>query len=375
VAAAALTALEPAVPWPAGAPVAAPPHARVGVPDAAALAPLSDAGRGAFAAAVGRLVAAGVEPHEVDLSSCFAAGALLYGGAFVAERFAAVGRFIADHRDAVDPAVATIILGAETISAAAYLADVERLRQLRARAAQQLAGCDALLVPTAAFQPTLEAVAREPIELVRELGRYTSFANLLGFCALALPAGEADGGQFGVTLLAPGFHDAVVFDLARVMAASPNGDAGSSVSSGPGRSARAGGSGRPPASSLLVVGAHLSGQPLNGQLIERGGVLVAPVRTSAEYRLYRLDTDPPKPGLVRCAPGDDGGAEIDGEVWVLPPAGLAELLAALPAPMAFGSVALADGCNVTGFLCEPAALAGAVEITASGGWRAHLAGS
>jgi allophanate hydrolase len=217
-------------------------------------------------------------------------------------------------------------------------------------------------------------VARAPIELVRELGRYTSFANLLGFCALALPAGEADGGQFGVTLLAPGFHDAVIFDLARIMAASPDGAVRSSVVSGSVRSPTAGGSGRPPAAALLVVGAHLSGQPLNGQLRERGGLLIGPVRTSAQYRLYRLDTDPPKPGLVRCAPGDNGGAEIEGELWALPVAGLGDLLAALPAPMAFGPVALANGSFATGFLCEPAAVERAVEITASGGWRAHIAG-
>ncbi|WP_425338533.1 allophanate hydrolase-related protein [Kitasatospora phosalacinea] len=131
---------------------------------------------------------------------------------------------------------------------------------------------------------------------------------------------------------------------------------------------------RPPTAPpvrLAVFGAHLTGQPLNGQLTALGGRFAAEVRTAPEYWMYALDTVPPKPGLVRVA---EGGAGLAGELWELPAAGLGALLAALPHPMTLGSVRLADGSTAPGFLCEPAALAGAVDVTASGGWAAHLAG-
>jgi allophanate hydrolase len=123
-----------------------------------------------------------------------------------------------------------------------------------------------------------------------------------------------------------------------------------------------------------VLGAHLRGQPLNSQLTDRGARFLAPARTAPGYRLYRLDTEPPKPGLVRTGEPDGGAPDgVAGELWALPPAGLASLLAGLPAPMALGPVTLADGRTVVGFLCEPAALHGAREITEFGGWPEYLA--
>jgi allophanate hydrolase len=119
---------------------------------------------------------------------------------------------------------------------------------------------------------------------------------------------------------------------------------------------------------LLVVGAHLSGMPLNYELLAVGGVLAGAVATAAEYRLHALDTTPPKPGLVR-----GGSAAIAGELWRLPAAGFARFAAGLAAPMAIGRVKLDDGREVLGFLCEPAALDGAADITSYGGWRAWLA--
>jgi allophanate hydrolase len=120
---------------------------------------------------------------------------------------------------------------------------------------------------------------------------------------------------------------------------------------------------------LLVVGAHLSGQPLNHELLGAGGTLVGPAGTAPRYRLFALDTVPPKPGLVR----GEGGASIAGELWRLPAAGFARFMTALAAPMAVGRVCLADGRDVLGFLCEPLAVDGATDITSYGGWRAWRA--
>ncbi len=123
---------------------------------------------------------------------------------------------------------------------------------------------------------------------------------------------------------------------------------------------------------LAVAGAHLSGMALNHQLTGLGATLAGPARTAAGYRLFTLPgTSPPKPGLVR-SPGF-AGSGIEVEIWRLTPAAFGRFVAALPQPMAIGRVALADGRCVAGFLCEPCAVEGAVDITSFGGWRAYVA--
>ena len=122
---------------------------------------------------------------------------------------------------------------------------------------------------------------------------------------------------------------------------------------------------------LAVVGAHLEGQPLNWQLLERGARKIETARTSNRYRLYALPgTIPPKPGLERVAAGGDA---IEVEVWELPVRTFGEIVSEVPPPLAIGSLELADGRWVKGFLCEALAFAGAEEITHHGGWRAYLA--
>jgi allophanate hydrolase len=184
------------------------------------------------------------------------------------------------------------------------------------------------------------------------MGTYTNFCNLLDLCAVAVPAGMAEGGHFGVTVLAGAFADRIAADVAGLLGGGGDPAWG------------------PPGLALFVVGAHRSGQPLNAELTGRGARLVRTTVTAPDYRLHLLDTSPPKPGLVRV---ERGGAAIEGELWRLPAPGLASLLAQLPSPMALGPVRLADGSAPTGFLCEPAAVAGAPDITRHGSWPAYLA--
>ena len=120
---------------------------------------------------------------------------------------------------------------------------------------------------------------------------------------------------------------------------------------------------------LAVVGAHLSGGPLNGQLTSRGGTLVRSCTTSPAYRLYALaGTTPPKPGLVRV---ETDGVEILLEVWSLTAEAFGRFVAEVPPPMAIGTVELNDGTSVKGFLCEPLALKGSRDISSFGGWKAY----
>ncbi len=338
--------------------------ARVAVPLPAQLAGLADGWAEAFQAAVARLRAAGAEVVPVDIAPLLEAAGLLYGGSFVAERYTAVGDHIREHASLIggdlDPVVASIILDAEKHRAADYFADQERLDRLAARAAEALDGCDALLTPTTTLHPTIAEVRADPLGLNARLGTYTNCANMLDLAALAVPAGTVAGLPFGIMLTGPAGSDA---RLAEIAARWDQADV-----------------------DLLVVGAHLSGQPLNRELLAAGGTLVGPAATAPAYRLYALSTQPPKPGLVRVGPLPDAGprpdagasdaggagASIAGEVWRLPAAGFARFMTGLAAPMAVGRVWLDDGRDVLGFLCEPAAVRGAADITRFGGWRAWV---
>jgi len=334
--------------------------ARIAVPLPAQLTGLADGWAEAFESAVARLRAAGAEVVPVDIAPLLEAARLLYGGSFVAERYTAVGDHVREHAELIgsdlDPVVAAIILDAAKHSAADYFADRERLDQLAARAAGALNGCDALLTPTTTLHPSIAEVRADPVGVNARLGTYTNFANLLDLAALAVPAGTVDGLPFGIMLTGPAGSDA---RLAEIAASCDQ----ASV-------------------DVLVVGAHLSGQPLNHELLAAGGTLLRPAATAPAYRLYALDTRPPKPGLVRveALPAADAGApaagqagaSIAGEVWRLPGAGFARFMTGLAAPMAIGRVRLDDGRDVLGFLCEPTAVRGAADITRFGGWRSWI---
>jgi allophanate hydrolase len=345
--------------WPPDAPLAAPPAPRIAIPSAAGLDRLSPETRRAFNDAVATLAAGGATIAEIELAPFEQAGRLLYSGAFVAERYAAVGEFVDAHREEVDPTVGEIIATAGGVSASQLVADGEVLERLAREAKAQLRDADALLMPTASRQPTLAEVAADPVGVNSELGRYTSFANLLDMCVIAIPAGTADDGHFGVSLAAPAFADRVLGDLAaRVLGLAPVGPAPASV--------------RAPAPTgipLLVIGAHRAGQPLNHQLTDAGARFTGVVETTPDYRMYALETEPPKPGLTWVGAG---GSAIEGELWTLPPAALGPFLAALPRPMTLGQVTIADGRSVVGFGCEAAAVAGAPDISVHGSWLAYL---
>ena len=345
---------------------------RVGAPDPASLGDLTEEARGAFAAARDRLAAAGAEIVDVDIAPLLDAGALLYGGAFVAERHAAVGAFVESHADEVDPTVRQIVEAAAGPTASQLFADMERLDGYALATRRLFADLDAILLPTTAAQPTIAAVEADPIGENAKLGAYTNCANLLDLCAVAVPAGEADGGQFGVHRPRPRLprrrrrrHRVTPRCRIPTRPRQPSSFVAHRATKDEGWRRVTGAE----AIELFVAGAHLSGMPLNPQLTERGARLLGEARTAPRYRLYALDTTPPKPGVVRV---EADGASLPGEVWALSPAALGTFLAAIPQPMALGEVELDDGRTVVGFLCEPIALEGARDITATGGWRAYL---
>ncbi|MUM16199.1 allophanate hydrolase [Mycobacterium sp. CBMA271] len=342
--------------WPANTRYAAPPQPTVAIPRE--LPALDELWRNAFHATVEHLRAAGATIIEIDLAPFLAAAKLLYEGALVSERYAAVGEFIDKNPDAtLDPTVTKIISGARDIPAHRLVSDRAEVQRLREEALTSLAGADALLVPTAPLHPTIEQVAADPIGVNATMGTYTNFCNLFDMCGVAVPAGTAGEAQFGVTVLARAFDDAVAFDIAATVtgdAAGPDIWPTSSTLS----------------HELAVFGAHLKGGPLEFQLTDLGARWVGPIRTAPTYRMAALRTIPPKPGLTRS---EEDGVSIGGEIWRLSPAALGTFLAQLPEPMLLGKVECDDGLWRTGFGCDGAAAQAGTDISEHGSWPAAIA--
>jgi allophanate hydrolase len=268
------------------------------------------------------------------------------------------------------PVTREIILGGARPNAVAAFKAFYRLAELRRAAGHVLRRVDLLALPTVPTVYTVDEVLADPIGLNSRLGTYTNFVNLLDLCGLALPAALDGARPFGLTLLAPGGADAMLASIGRLFHADtalPLGALGVPQPRLAPVSAASDGE-----IALAVVGAHLSGMPLNGELIENGARFLTTAETAADYRLYALaDAQTPKPGLLRVTPGQ--GAAIAVEIWALPAEGFGRFVAAVPPPLSIGSVRLADGGCVKGFLVEAAAVAGARDISAFGGWRAFMA--
>lgn len=332
----------------------------------------------AFARDRRALEALGAELVPIDFGPFLELARLLYGGPWVAERHLVVAELLERAPAAVHPTVRELLQGVGDYSARdQFRAEYERARLTR-RIHVLLDEFDALVVPTAPRFFRLDEVEADPIGIVTRLGHYTNFANLGDLCGIAVPGRRRDDGlPAGFTLLAPAWQDAALIELARVWEAQLGGtlaatgrprahvvaDGEGSTSSGPRTSG--------PSLVVAVVGAHLRGMPLNHQLTDRGARFLEATRTAARYRLYALQaTQPAKPGLLR---GGSGSIEV--ELWTLPLEEVGSFLAEIPPPLGIGSVELADGRWVKGFLCEPHALEGALDITALGGWRPYVAGA
>ena len=290
---------------------------------------------------------------KIDPAPLFEAGRLLYEGPWLAERFAVLESFMADRDDDMHPVTRDIIAGGAAPSAASAFRSQYELAERKREASPIFETVDVLILPTAPTIFTIKDVERAPVATNSQLGIFANFVNLLDLCALAIPAGTLPTGlPFGVTLIAPAGKDHALLDYgARLLS--------ESIASGE----------RPGETHIAVCGAHLSGQPRNGELTRLGGYPVRRIRTSTCYRLYALP-DGKRPALIR---DETGGAAIAVEVWSLPTSGVGTFLAGVGPPLGLGRIELSDGAWVGGFIAEPGATVGATEITRFGGWRAYRA--
>ncbi len=328
-----------------------------------------------FDATVQRLQTLGGVRVEIDFAPFIEAARLLYEGPWLAERYAAVGRFIATHPGWVLPITAQIIDGGKTPSAVQAYEAQYRLKALQRASETAWSEVDLILTPTAGTIYSIEAVEADPIRLNTALGYYTNFMNLFDLVGVAVPAGfRSDGLPFGVTLIGPAASERALLAQAELLHSASVATLGATgMRRPPPRTQAPGGPEARLAAghvALAVCGAHMQGLPLNGQLRERGAYLLECTRTSPHYRLFALPGGPPqRPGLVRVS---TGGAAIEVEVWAVPSERLASLMDSVPAPLAIGKVEVQSGRLVAGFICEAYAAAEAVDITSYGGWRAYV---
>lgn len=340
---------------------------RFGVPPADQLEFFGDdAAAELYRVAIEEVERIGGERVEIDFSVFRDAADLLYSGPWVAERLAALRPFIESRAEEMNSVVRGIISGATRYSAVDSFEAQYRLAELRRAAESEWEHMDVLVLPTTGTTYTHDAIAADPVRLNTNLGYYTNFVNLLDLAAVAVHAGfRPNGLPFGISFIGSAFSDEALLAVADRYHRADADVPGPAVDLGS----------CPPGCVLIaVVGAHLSGQPLNSQLTDRRARLMKTTWTAAGYRLYALQgTQPPKPGLVRDETFQGPGIEV--EVWAIPENQFGGFVAAVPPPLGIGTAILQNGESVKCFICEPYAIAGSIEITHFGGWRNYLSSS
>ncbi|MFK0521810.1 allophanate hydrolase [Paenibacillus illinoisensis] len=306
--------------------------------------PFAEAYETAWQTAKQALLQSGVHVEEVDISMLQEAAALLYEGPLVAERWAELEMFVEQHPGALFPVTEKVLRtgSKETFTAAALFRAQHRLAEIRRSTAEWLHNA-VLVLPTCGGTWTREQVQQDPIQTNSHMGLYTNHCNLLDLSAIAVPAGKAaDDMPFGITLFTLPEQEASMVEAARIL--------------------------EPHHKRLLVAvcGLHMRGMSLEPQMTGLGAFFVEETRTAPEYRLYKLNTSPAKPGLVHSL---EEGTSIDLELWSMPLSSFGLFTAAIPAPLGIGKIQLQDGRVVSGFICEASAAQDAVDMSHLGGWR------
>ena len=368
---AAMAGPDPADPYsrprPLGAPGAVPAGLRIGVPMPGQRLFFGDkVSAAAYEAALADLAGLGAAIVEIDIEPFYETARLLYDGPWVAERYISVRSLIASAPEAMHPVTRQIILGGAHPSAVDAFKAFYQLEELRRVRDHTFGEIDVLALPTVPTVYTVAQVLADPIGLNSRLGTYTNFVNLLDLCALAVPA-SMQATPFGITLLAQAGNDATLASLGRVFHAGTGLPLGATGTAQPALAPLPG-----PAAAgeiaIAVVGAHLTGMPLNGELKSFGARFLERTTTTADYRLFLLPgTTPAKPGLLRV--GVDAGVAVDVEIWTMPAEQFGRFVASIPAPLSIGTLTITDGRDVKGFLVEAEATRDARDISAFGGWR------
>ncbi|UKS25394.1 allophanate hydrolase [Paenibacillus sp. HWE-109] len=305
----------------------------------------------------------------VDVTLFAQAAAILYEGPWVAERWAALGSFIETHPGIAYPVTEQILRSGAAVEydAASVFTAMHKLQQFKLEARKLLKGA-VLVMPTCGGTWSREQVLTDPISTNRDMGRYTNHCNLLDLCAVAVPAGDAEGRTpFGITFFGLAEEEEMICGAAEQFVGGLVGFVASEVVSETASGAARESAASERATTLVAVcGLHMRGYPLEKQMLGCGARFIREDETAAAYSLVKLPTTPAKPGLIKQ---QQGGSAIRLEIWEMPLEAFGGFAAAIPAPLGIGKVELRDGTEVPGFVCEAYAAAGAEDVTSLGGWR------
>lgn len=319
----------------------------------------------AFQSAIKRAEKLGYQIESIDFSIFNLLAKALYNDAWVAERTIAVEKMV--NRAQTHPVIAEIIAQADQFTAVDALKAEYQRAELARKINLVLAKFDALMVPTAPTIYKISEVEADPFIKNSHMGAYTNFVNFADLSAIALPnVIRADGLPSGVTFIAQAWMDQALAHFAQTWQENTEVYLGTSTQ----RYQKTQQIESQHSVQLAVVGAHLTGMPLNFQLTTRGGTLRKKTLSAAHYQLFALkNTHPPKPALQYT---QQDGQKIELEVWDIPLATFGEIVAEVPAPLGIGNVLLQDGTWVKGFICENYALTEAINISHFGGWRTYI---
>ncbi|WP_160035381.1 allophanate hydrolase [Paenibacillus sp. An7] len=309
----------------------------------------------AWERALRRIESLGIPIKRIDNSLFGEAAKLLYDSAWVSERWASLGDFVQNHPGSI-LAVTELILrsgAGKDYDASSVFQAMHLLQQYKRKTALMMDSA-VLVLPTCGGTWRREDVARDPLNTNRELGRYTNHCNLLDLCAIAMPGDDAaEDLPFGVTFFALSGHEHLTKYVAEKFE-SRNSPALEQVSV------------KTETTLVAVCGLHMRGFPLEKQMQASGARFVMETLTAPNYRLFKLDSVPAKPGMVKVT---EGGAQLQLEIWEMPLSAFGEFVASIPAPLGIGKVELEDGREIPGFLCEAYVADSLCDITALVGWR------
>ncbi|WP_169569420.1 allophanate hydrolase [Sneathiella limimaris] len=350
-----------------------PPKFRVGIPDAATIEFFGDKVQEAsYREGLETLKSLGAEIIEIDFTPFYNVAHMLYEGAWVAERYTTIEEMLKTDPEAIFPVTRKIISAAENFSSADVFRGIYKLEDLKRLAEPLLEDIDMMCVPTIPTFYSVEDLNVDPVTPNSNFGTYTNFVNLMDMCALAVPTSfRTDGRPGSLTLLAGAGKDAEIAAIGIEIQKRTQPMMGATDWKVPAPTTNPN-----PVSNaeieIAVCGAHMSGLPLNKDLIARGGRFVRTAKTASDYEFFALAGGPPhRPGLVKTEAGQ--GSEIELEVWAVPKTEIGSFLESIPAPLGLGTISLSDNSEVKGFICEAQGAAGAKNISELKTWRRYVA--
>jgi allophanate hydrolase len=307
----------------------------------------------------------GGQAVAIDFEPFLKTARLLYEGPWVAERAWATKGV---KRNDMLPVIQKILATTENFDVTDTFDAQYKLQALKRICDRELDKVDFVVTPTTPSCYLRSEIEKDPIGLNSKLGTYTNFMNLLDYTATAVPVGRLSSKvSWGVTLFSRAFTDIRLLSFSGALQRQLNLPLGATpcLLSPTAQSGRV----APEESvDVVVCGAHLSGQPLNWQLQDRGAKLKTKTTTKPAYALFALP-DGKRPALVPQA----AGSAIEVEVWRMPMAEFGSFVAGIPSPLGIGKVALESGESLPGFICEEGGINDATDISHFGGWRAYQA--